>query len=341
MTKQEDLNSPREPLIAIGSLGGTIAMTTAQGAGTSIQPALAASDLTESVPGLDQLATISTRDICNVASSSLEVSNILEALRFAEESVDAGAAGVVLTQGTDTLEETAFLLDLLWGRAEPLVVTGAMRSSSQLGADGPTNIRDAVVTASSPHSRRMGVLAVMAGEVHLARTVTKAHSSAISAFVSPDGGPIGHVRESRLTITLRPAKRFSALPIPTDNRIAVPLVEMGFGDDGSVLEAVLSTNPRAVVIGASGAGHVPQQSLSACQRVIDSGCPLVFASRTGAGGTLLNTYGYAGGEEDLIRRGAIPAGTLTPRKARLLAYVLATAGFEIGEFRDQFAVRGQ
>lgn len=341
MSEKSICRDSRLPLVAIGTLGGTIAMTESGESCGLIKPELEVEQLTASVPSLKQIAQIMTRSICNVPSPFLSVDNVSAALDFANYAIQQGADGVVLTQGTDTLEESAYLLDFLWTHEAPLVVTGAMRSSSHFGADGAMNLHDSVVTAVDPGAQGIGVLVVMAGEVHLASKVTKAHSIDISAFLSPSSGLIGSVREGRLYLSLLPAIRYAALLPPSKKHIAVPIVETPFGDDGALLAAAITLDPQAIVLSAAGAGHVPRDVLPTCDVAIRRGLPLIFASRAGSGGTLCHTYGYDGAEKDLIRRGAIPAGAISPRKARLSAYVLSAADSSVTEIRREFALRGK
>ncbi|MCF2707213.1 asparaginase [Arcanobacterium haemolyticum] len=327
------------PLVAIGALGGTIAMTSGKRGGP-ITPALDAAAIS-SAAGLETIASIHVETIRNVPSPSLGISDVLAALTFAHTAVDNGAAGIIITQGTDTMEETSYLLDLLWDRDEPLVVTGAMRSATQRGSEGAMNLADAAVVAGDPRSRGLGVLVVMANEVHAARFVTKSHSTNIGAFDSPGWGPLGRVDEEHVHFAWRPTERYRALPVPrADDEVRVPIIEASFADDGELLRAALTANPRAVVVAGAGAGHVAARAVPACSEIIERGVPLILGTRTKAGRSLRGTYGYPGSEVDLLARGAISAGGLGVRKARILAYVLACAGIKGEEFRAEFERRG-
>ncbi|GAA3668134.1 asparaginase [Lentzea roselyniae] len=285
--------------VAVASLGGTITMT---GSG-AVSPTLGAKDL---VQGLEvgEIATLAT-----TPGASLTFTTLLEAFDWANEQVSRGAQGVVIIQGTDTLEETAYFFDCLWPHEEPLVVTGAMRHPGLPGADGPANLAAAVAVASAPGSGGRGALLVLNDEIHAARWVRKSHSSLPSAFESFPG-PLGLVVEGRPHY-FHPAHRLPALPRPQDVP-AVPLVEATLDDDGSLLDWL---NVGGVVVAATGVGHVSEGMAEAISR---ARFPVVVATRTGAGTTFRATYGFSGSESDLIARGAVMAGWLCPRKARVL-----------------------
>lgn len=180
-------------------------------------------------------------EVANVGSPSVTPSHLGRVLTLAREAVDHGAAGVVLTHGTDTLEESAFLLDLVWDREAPLVITGAMRPSNAPGADGPANLRDAVRTAVSPSARGLGVLAVFDGQVHVADKVVKVSSRSVDAFASIPSGPIGIVGEEDMHLLYRPVdpRRGMLLEELPDRLPRVPILTAGIGEDGAVLDALM------------------------------------------------------------------------------------------------------
>lgn len=320
------------PSVAIASLGGTISMTAAS-AGAGVTPTLDAAQLAAAVPGLTQVADISAESLFQLPSASLSFEHLLTCLAWAEAKVDAGAAGVVLTQGTDTLEETAFFLDLYWNRPQPLILTGAMRTPAAVSADGPGNLLAAVQTAIAPASRGRGVLVVMNDTIHAARWVSKADALTVHAFVSPDGGAAGRLVEGRPGYFHGPATR-SLIARPVTAAVRVAIVEAVFGDDGELAEMAELAGYQAVIIAAQGAGHV---SFNFAERIsrIGKTIPVVIASRTGGGSTAEHTYGFVGAEIDLAARGALLAGWLSPRKTRLLFWALLAAGIpraELGEW---------
>lgn len=304
--------------VAVASLGGTITMTGSGG----VTPTLGADDL---VGGLDvgEIATLAT-----VPGASLTFETLLEAFDWADRQVAAGARGVVIIQGTDTLEETAYFFDCLWPHEEPVVVTGAMRHPSLPGADGPANLTAAVATASARNSRGRGCLLVLNDEIHAARWVRKTHSSLPNAFQSFPG-PLGLVVEDTPRY-FHPAHQFPALARPVSVP-TVPLIEATLDDDGSLLDWL---NVGGVVVAATGVGHVSTGMAEAISR---ARFPVVVATRTGAGTTFQQTYGFTGSESDLIKRGAVMAGWLCSRKARVLLR-LALGAME--PIEDVFAARG-
>lgn len=329
------------PTVAVGALGGTIAMTSADG--TAVVPSLTGELLAEAVPGIGTVAVIRAETLAMLPSGSLDERTVLAALAWARDAVDAGAAGVVLTQGTDTLEESAYLLDLFWDRAEPLVVTGAMRSPQSPGADGPANLMAAVRCAVTVESRDRGVLVAFDDEIHQARWVAKTDSMSTGAFRSPVFGPIGRCVESRVVYGVpggRPAALVMAGSVERFEQSPprVPLVSTYLGDRGDVLDLVADSHPDGLVVAGFGAGHVSAPMAEAVGRAA-ARMPVVFASRTGSGPTGRAMYGYSGSEMDLVARGAIAAGWLPPVKARLLLWSVLCAGYAEG-VREEFAHRG-
>ncbi|WP_277600497.1 asparaginase [Actinobaculum sp. 352] len=325
------------PRYAVCSFGGTIAMTGDDG----VAPALDGDDLVAAVPALADIGRMECRAVANVGSPSVSFDMLLEGLAWAHRMVDDGAAGVIVTHGTDTMEESAYLLDLLWDRPEPLVVTGAMRSPEEPGADGPANLLDAAIVAASWQACGAGVLVVMNGEVHRAVTVTKTHSFAMDAFASPWMGALGRVVEGAFEPVTRPDGPCpAALPIP-ERVVNVPIVYPGMGCDGTVLRALLATEDcPGIVIAGMGAGHVPESYLDAVDEAVSRGIPLVMTTRTCGGRTGRTTYAYPGAEIDLERRGVIFAGMLQPLKARILLGVLLGLGESGQTIAEQFERRG-
>ncbi|MYT21519.1 asparaginase [Streptomyces sp. SID7760] len=329
---------PRPTVLVVG-LGGTIAMTPSAADGAA-RPTLSAEDLLAAVPQLGDVdAEIQTLSFTNKPGASLTLDDIEElasCLRTmtSERAVD----GIVVTQGTDTLEETAYLLSLLYEADAPLIVTGAMRAPYLAGADGPANLLAAVAVAASPQARGRGVLVVFSDQVFDAARVRKTHSTSTNAFTAPDTGPLGTVAEGRLRLLAAPAHQ----PLPVAAALAQParvaLYTATLGDDGALLEPLLD-QVDGMVIAGFGVGHVPASWVpilaKAAQRI-----PIVLASRTGGGTTLTRTYGFDGSEKDLLSHSVIGAGHLDPYKARHLLTVLVRSGADHEKIRATFGPAG-
>ena len=326
------------PRIAVFSTGGTIASKRSEAGAAS--PDLTADDLVAAVPQLADVANIEAVSFRQVASSELTVSDVIELTERISDAVADGATGTVITQGTNTIEETSFVLDLLWDRAEPIVMTGAMRHSGLPGADGPANLLAPAVVAGSPLARNLGCVVVFNDEVHLPLFVRKTHTYNPATFRSPLTGPIGWIAENRLRIALRPALRHR-IAIPAAPAVVPPvgLVKVTLGDDGRVLTAIESLGYEGLIVEATGGGHVPQAMVEPLAALAQQ-MPVVLASRTGAGEVLRGTYGFPGSETDLLKRGLIHGGILDGPKARLLLTLLLLAGAESDTILEAFTAIG-
>jgi len=312
----------RHPRVILLTLGGTIA-STRQGPG-GVSPALDGNDLVAAVPGLAQVADVTVQTASQLPGVHLQIQDVVALAGRAEDALRQGATGVVVTQGTDTLEETAFLLDLLVGGSGPVVVTGALRNPTLAGADGPANLHAAVAVAAAPAARGLGTLVVLNEEIHAARFVRKTHTSNPAAFTSYPGR-LGWVSEGRPSIVLRPIGRL-LLAAPADGEHHhVGLVSLAMGDDGRVLAGAARAGLDGLVVEALGGGHVPPAVLDDLGSLA-SRIPVVVTSTTRTGETLRATYGFAGSETDLASRGVISGGWLDARKARLLLTLLLGMG---------------
>lgn len=312
---------PRARILVV-SLGGTIASTSTPRA-DGVVPQLGAEELVRAVSGLDEVADIEATSFRQVPSGDLDFVDMVELAQFIKGRLEGGVDGVVITQGTDTIEETSFALDVLLDVAAPVVVTGAMRNPTQVSADGPGNVLAAVKVAASRAARGLGCLVVMNDEVHAARFVRKTHSSNLATFRSPSSGPIGWVAEERVRIALRPARAVRIFLDALAQAPAVAVVTTGIGEDGRMLSALAPLGYAGAIIDAFGAGHVPGAMVDAIEALIRQ-MPVVLCTRTGAGEVLNHTYGFVGSETDLLSRGVISGGILDARKARV-ALTLALA----------------
>lgn len=343
-TPEVSVAAPRAHVTVL-SLGGTIFMRQDETGLRATPDDHAAEGLARAV--VDGVA-VTHREIANVGSPSITPAHLREVLREARAAVEAGSIGVVLTHGTDTMEESAFLLDLVWELDAPLVMTGAMRPSNAPGADGPANLRDAVRTAASDSARGLGVLVVFDGQVHLADRVTKVSSRSVDAFASEPSGPVAFVGEDDLRMLYLPVKRgLAASATPTEhvplaaewpgiqeNGVGmlpaslpvVPVLSATLGEDGAVLDAWQPGQIRGLVIDGVGMGHVAAPMVPRLTRFVEAGVPVVISTRVHQGGTSTHHYDYPGSEVDLIAHGAVMSGRLSAHAARLLLQVLIAAG---------------
>lgn len=323
------------PKVAILSLGGTIAMGGKATTG-GVTPSLSADDLIASVPELSRVADLETIQICNLPSPQLsfpELSLVVSKIKALEEH---GFDGVVITQGTDTIEETSWVLDLCCQTSMAIIVTGAMRNPTQPGADGPANLLAAVQVAASEVAKGAGVLVVFNDQIHSARFVQKTHTSNVAAFASPSCGLLGWISEGipSIPMHLKPLPRFGSVleqPIPD-----VPIFKPGLGESARLMNIALQSGIDGLVLEASGGGHTTPEIANAVGQVANN-VPVVLSSRTRAGEVLTETYGFSGSEMDLISRGLIPCGYLDACKARILLMLALMSGQNIEETRTLFA----
>jgi L-asparaginase len=321
------------PRVDVLSLGGTISSVDSGGKG--VEPTLTGEALVADVPQIAEVAEVSAVSFRQAASGELTVEDLAELASEITARIDDGASGAVVTQGTDTIEETAFVLDLLVDREAPVVVTGAMRNPTLPGADGPANLLAAIQVATSEAARGIGAMVVFNDEIHAARFVRKTHTSNPATFRSDPVGPIGWISECIPRVVLRPEEQ-RKIKLPEDAQDhSVALLTMTLGDDGRLLPAIEQEGYAGLVIEALGGGHVPSRMVEALTELVGK-MPVILASRTGSGEVLRATYGFSGSETDLIERGLITAGPLDGLKSRLLLTLLLRSGATRKEIAQAF-----
>ena len=301
--------------------GGTISMR-----GTRAVPVLDATGLVSEVPQLAAVPKLEAETLMSLPGAHLSLRQALEIARRAAAAA-RGGEGVVITTGTDTMEELAVLCAMLHGAEAPIVLTGANRPGSAPGADGAANLIDAVAVAGSAGAEGLGAAIVFGGEIHSAMTVRKVDSTGPAAFGSPAAGPVGRVVEGRVWLHARPIR-----PVPLDvGRLEhrVPIVPSGLGDDGSALGQAAAASDGVVLV-ALGAGHVSIGVLGelreAAQRI-----PVAVTCRPDRPSMLFSTYGFDGAEGDIRASGALCAPFLSPAAARVVLLCALGAGLSGSE----------
>jgi len=323
--------APRPRSVFVLVAGGTISMT-GDTASAAASPDLDAEGLLDSLPDNVDIQGLRAETVINVPSAHLSLGDQIDICRRARDTARRGI-GVVVTHGTDTLEETAMLCDVLHDAEAPIVFTGAIRPASSPGADGPANLLDAISVAASDAASDMGVLVCFGGEIHHARGARKTDTTSLVAFSSPQTGPLGRVTEGHPTIWSRIPRNPALDPPDLDARVLV--VPTSAGDDGTLARAALDTDPDGLVIGTLGAGHVPPPILELLAEVAER-IPVIVYSRPERGVILNATYGYRASERDLRETNVIPAGFLSPQAARMKLLACLGSGLNIDEIRWAF-----
>lgn len=311
--------------VAVLFTGGTISMDFDPVAGGNV-PSLDGAAILARTPGLESIADVVAIDRGLTPASHFTFDDLLRLSGDIERAAaDPAIDGVVVVQGTDTIEETSFAWDLLHAGPKPVVVTGAMRASYETPYDGPANLRDAVTVAASPFARGVGVVVTLGGTVEAADDVTKMHTTALDTFRSPNAGSLGRVVDGELVLerVRGPRRHVTAATA----RPRVHLVTAGIATDGALLDAAVAAGADGIVVAATGSGNTAPGMLAAAERAMRAGIPVVLASRcpSGAVGT---AYAFPGGGATWVRAGAIPAGTLCAIKARVALALGLGAGLD-------------
>jgi L-asparaginase len=319
------------PRVAVIFTGGTISMTVDPVAGGAV-PTLAGSDLLERVPGLAAIADLVPIDRGRTPASHFAFADVLAIRR----SIDAALAdptvdGVVVVQGTDVLEETAFAWDLCHRDPRPVVVTGAMRNASQADWDGPANLRGAARVAGLARARGHGVLVVLDGRIIPAADVGKLHSTNVDAFRSRNARTAGRVGERSVRIgPLAPRRVLPVTPEAAGGPVAV--IVAALETDGAWLDRAVAAGARGIVVAATGSGNTHPDLLRAAIDAQAAGIPVALATRTGAG-PVGPFYAFPGGGATWARAGILFAGTLSPVQARVALALGLGAGLALDGLR--------
>ncbi|RUS42210.1 asparaginase [Cohnella sp. AR92] len=317
--------------IKLLTTGGTIAMSHDASTGKVDRPS------NQVLSGwLNGEIAVVSEDVCHRSSPQMtivELNAVLQAVR--DSLADPGIDGVVVTHGTDTLEETAYFLDLQLPWGKPVIVTGAMRASNEAGTDGPVNLMNAVYAAASESSRSKGVLVVMQDQIHAARYVTKSHTSSLLAFQSPESGPIGWVRNGKAEFRYAPAPDTVYGEASVSSLGSVMLIKAVLDMGAEWIDFAIGKGAKGIVLEAFGQGNVPPSLLPGIKRAIAEGVPVVLVSRC-IGGEPQGTYAYEGGGAMLQELGVVFARELNGPKARLKLAVLLASGKNEADIRAAF-----
>ena len=317
--------------VAVIFTGGTISMQADPVAGGNV-PTLDGAAILARTPGLDEIAKVVPIDRGLTPASHFTFPDLFGLAGAVEEAMrDTGVDGCVVVQGTDTIEETSFFLDLVLTTPKPVVVTGAMRSASQPGYDGPANLRDAVRCAAAPALRDQGVVVVLASSIDAADDVTKTHASSLETFRSLNLGPLGRVEGDRVVVLRYRAGRRHVATQRASER--VHLITAHVAMDGSLVDAALTAGADGFVVEATGAGNTSGHLLDACSRAMAAGLPVALTTRCPAGQAGAG-YAFPGGGATWLKAGAMLAGYLGGPKA-LVALALG-----IGAGLDQQGLAG-
>lgn len=320
-------------MIVILFTGGTIAMRNDRdGAGTV--PSLNADEILAATRGIDAITGVETEEWGTFPGPHMTIERMWALRnRIREHIARPEVTGVVVTHGTDTLEESAYLVARSLPAEKPVVFTGAMRTVSDLGWDGPANLLESVRVAASPETRGFGAMVVISGQIFAALDATKTNTHLLDAFESPGFGPLGVLDEGEL-IVHREMPPMPPTIDPPSLATPVDIIFVAAGSDTRLLDASRES-ARGVVIAAMGRGNVPPVLVPAIERWIADGKPVVLTSRT-QGGRVGHTYGYAGGGRRLEEIGVIFGGSRRAQQARIDLMLALGDGRPMSAIRDVF-----
>ncbi len=325
------LDVVEDKTVVIYAVGGTIAMKRDQNG--ALVPAASGEELCAAVPGLNDFCSVEVENFSNIPSSSVTPAMMLELSKAIQKTLQRPeVSGVVVTHGTDTLEETAYFLSISVSDSfqntnfKPIVVTGAMRGADSVGADGPANLLAAVRVASHDIKDDIPrVLVCLNNEIHAASRVQKTHTANCATFQSPGWGPVGYVDEDSVYFRCGASNLDTGFNFPTPDSLTakVGLVKAVTGDEGELVDYYSTAGYDGIVVEGFGRGNLPKAMMPSIEKAIEKGTIVVIATRARAG-RVLDSYGYEGSVSDSLQLGALMGGETTAAKARLLlAYVLS------------------
>ncbi len=322
------------PTVKLIATGGTIAMKLDPETNAPV-PAISGDQLLATVPEIAGIARITVENFSNIPSDYMDPERWVQLHAAVVRSLaDPGIVGVIISQGTDTLEETAYFLDLTVDSRKPVVLIGAQRNASERDFDGPRNLWNGVRTVLSAEAWGKGVLVVLNDQINAAREVRKSHTSDVGTFQSGEFGLLGRADADRIVFHRAPTRRqnitLQAGELPT-----VEIVAMYAGADGGLIRAAVENGAKGVVVQALGMGNLNIPMYAAIQKAIIAGVPVVISTRV-PNGRVMPVYGFQGGGQTLQELGAVFAGDLSPQKARILLMLALQSTMDPVEIQKLF-----
>ncbi|CAH2212433.1 asparaginase [Tepidibacter aestuarii] len=319
--------------VAIVFTGGTISMTVDSRIGAAI-PSLSGEQIMSMVTNIDKIADIEVVNFSEIPGPHMTPEMMMDLKNLISDLVDRDDInGVVVTHGTDSLEETAYFLGLTLYTQKPVVVVGAMRNSSELGYDGPSNLAAAVCTVIADEAQNKGVLVVMNNEVNLASEVTKTNTLSLDTFKSLTYGPLGIIDDNKLILHRDIVRKQHIHTHKVEAN--VDLIKVVAGMDSKFINFSIDSGTKGIVIEAMGRGNIPPKMLDGIRYAKEKNIPVVVVSRCHSG-RVLDTYGYEGSGRDLVDLGCILGGNLPGQKARIKLMLALGKTNDIDEIRDIF-----
>lgn len=304
------------PVVKLIATGGTIAMKIDPVKKAPV-PAISGEDLIATVPEIAKVAKMEVQNLSNVPSDYMDPPRWVELQKAVSQALARPeVAGVIVSHGTDTLEETAYFLDLTVSSQKPIVLIGAQRNASEKDFDGPRNLLNAARVCVSPEAKGKGAMIVLNNQINAAREVTKTHTSDVETFKSGDFGFLGNADDDRVIFYRAPLRR-QHLDLKQEKLPYVEIVSMYGGADGAMVRAAAAAGAKGIVIQALGWGNVNVPMYEAIKEAIGKGIPVVISTRV-YNGRVLPVYGFQGGGKTLKEAGAISADNLPAQKARIL-----------------------
>lgn len=317
--------------VAIIFTGGTISMKIDPDLHAAV-PALTSEEIISMIPHINRFCEVEVINYGNIPSPHITPPMMMEIADLVKENiVRDDITGIIVTHGTDTLEETAYLLDLLVDSEKPIVLLGAMRNSSELGYDGSSNLAAGLCTAVSDKAKNKGVLVVMNNEVNAANEVTKTNTLSLDTFKSPEFGPLGIVDNDQVIFH---RNIVSHQHIDTNKiQSKVALVKCASGISSDIIDFYIDNGYKGIVLEAMGRGNVPPNLTSSIKRAIDNNIAVVMVSRCHTG-RVLDTYGYEGGGKQLRNMGLMLGGNLPGQKIRIKLMLALGLTDDLDKIRD-------